>query len=124
MPLPSRNQFLNTLLQKPHKCSGSGVRLTGKRLGVGAETVCAQGVRPLYYSRMSMDAKVGIAAQDGVVSSNSRLSGGAIAGIIIGCVAFVILCAATACCIFRRKAALQVLCMAIAIHQRDHAALT
>ncbi len=83
-------------------CLADALRATG------FPATCAEGTRPLYYGTTALSPQSGITTQQGVVSKHRTLSGGAIAGIVIGGVVFLILCAAAAYYIVRRHAAMKV----------------
>lgn len=74
----------------------------------GANEVCGNGTRPLYYGKTALDPQSGITTQDGVVKKSHKLSGGAIAGIVIGCWVFLVLCTAAAYYIVKRHATMKV----------------
>ena len=76
--------------------------------GAGTAATCAEGIRPLYYGKTALNPQSGITAQQGVVTKHRSLSGGAIAGIVIGGVVFLVLCAAAAYYIVKRHAAMKV----------------
>lgn len=73
----------------------------------GANQICGNGTRPLYYGKTALNPQSGITTQDGVVKKSHKLSGGAIAGIVIGCWVFLVLCTAAAYYIVKRHATMK-----------------
>ncbi|KAK9835631.1 hypothetical protein WJX74_004675 [Apatococcus lobatus] len=78
-----------------------------KTFNTGADAVCGTGTRPLYYGKTALDPAAGITTQDGVVTKSHKLSGGAIAGIVIGGWVFLVLCTAAAYYIVKRHDAMK-----------------